>query len=339
MNKAIHVLLVDDEYENLDLFKSEFKHQYIIFTAENPSIAQKILAQETIHVLIADQRMPLISGMNLLTQIRIQYPKVIRILTSACNSFEDIQQAINKSEIYRYIKKPWQKDDVIDAINCAYNLYQHSQSQDTFIEQVSNNIRGPITALEHIAMVLEKEKRHFNVDNVDEYVQLITRNLTQIRSILDIVIYLKQNIDYKEAYSSINFKQAIHKILLALSIETSSTVKVCQTIDFYAPKNLVINTLSNLLDHITKPYKTSDLTQLHLDIDINCSVQQASIFITIHNSVLSQHKIDDIFSAFHKIHTINKNNNFNLYVINNDKTINNSTCFKLTIRSDYSKFQ
>jgi response regulator RpfG family c-di-GMP phosphodiesterase len=121
--EKIHILYVDDEAHNLTAFKATFRKQYTIFTAESALEGKKILESSKVHIIITDQRMPGITGVEFLESILLQYPDPIRILLTGFADMEAVINAINKGQVYRYINKPWEEEELRLVIENAYEVY------------------------------------------------------------------------------------------------------------------------------------------------------------------------------------------------------------------------
>ncbi len=121
-NKIINVLYVDDEENNLIGFTATFRKIFTVFTALSAKEAEKILAKKNIHILITDQRMPEISGTELLTLAVNKYPHQARILLTAYTDILALKDAVNKGQIFKYFDKPWNADELKLAIEQGYKL-------------------------------------------------------------------------------------------------------------------------------------------------------------------------------------------------------------------------
>ena len=124
MSKLPCVLFVDDELNNLISFKAAFRRHFSVYTTTDTDEAFEILAKNPIHVVLADQRMPQISGVDFLAQVRDMHPQAGRVLITAYSDIDSVINAINEGEVYRYIAKPWDEDWVIQIIQSAYTKYQ-----------------------------------------------------------------------------------------------------------------------------------------------------------------------------------------------------------------------
>ncbi|MBL7933223.1 MAG: response regulator [Bacteroidia bacterium] len=132
----IHVLYVDDEENNLVAFKAAFRRDFTVFTAISAAEGQKVLAENEIHVLITDQRMPGTLGTELLAQAVKDYPDQIRILLTGFSDIEAIKDAINRGQIYHYLQKPWKDDELKETIENAYKIYHLKKKQQELSKQL-----------------------------------------------------------------------------------------------------------------------------------------------------------------------------------------------------------
>lgn len=119
----INVLYVDDEVNNLEIFKAHFRHYYQIFTANSAENARQILETQEIHVLITDQKMPVTAGTQLLEQAIKVYPQQTRILLSAYAENEAIIDAFQRGLIFKYVLKPYSPAALKVIIDDAYEVY------------------------------------------------------------------------------------------------------------------------------------------------------------------------------------------------------------------------
>ncbi len=116
------LLLVDDEPDvSKSLSRLLRRDKYEIFTATSGEEALEVLQQHPIKVVISDQRMPHMSGSQLLTQVKEQYPDTIRIIISGYADFQAVSDAINQGSIYKFLAKPWNSDMLRAEIREAFN--------------------------------------------------------------------------------------------------------------------------------------------------------------------------------------------------------------------------
>lgn len=118
-----NILYVDDEDSNLRVFDSVFSRYYNVFTANNGKMAIKLLHQYDIHMIITDQKMPEMTGTDLLEQTLGDFPDVIRIILTGFADIQAIIKAINKCSIYKYVTKPYENAEIKDIIDKGLELY------------------------------------------------------------------------------------------------------------------------------------------------------------------------------------------------------------------------
>ena len=117
------ILYIDDEEHNLISFKSTFRRAYDIHVATSGRVGLEIMEQNEIHLVITDQRMPEMTGIEFLEKIVPRYPDCMRMIMTGFSDMDAIIQAINKGNIYRYIAKPWNREDLKIAIDSALEVY------------------------------------------------------------------------------------------------------------------------------------------------------------------------------------------------------------------------
>ncbi|MGE0562562.1 MAG: response regulator [Flavobacteriales bacterium] len=125
----IKLLYIDDEKDNLLAFRSTYRRIFDVFLANTISDANKILNELPIEVVIADQRMPEMTGVEFFESIINIYPNPIRILLTGYSDIKAVEDAINKGEVYRFINKPWNEFELKLTIENAYQLY-HLREQN-----------------------------------------------------------------------------------------------------------------------------------------------------------------------------------------------------------------
>lgn len=119
-NSGIHILYVDDEKGNCDYFKSAFRREHIIHTAYSGKKALELLqSNDEICLILTDQRMPEMSGVEFLEQSLKIAPDAIRVLVTGYSDMKTVIDAINKGQVYHYIPKPWSYDEMKITIEKA----------------------------------------------------------------------------------------------------------------------------------------------------------------------------------------------------------------------------
>ena len=113
------LLVVDDETDILDALKDTFEGTYDVRTASTGFSALEILRSERIDLLVTDQRMPHMTGLQLIMRARIDHPSLLAIVLTAYTHPLDLAQALNQGNVYRILSKPWDTGELLATIERA----------------------------------------------------------------------------------------------------------------------------------------------------------------------------------------------------------------------------
>ncbi len=113
------VLLVDDEVRSQEAMRRTLDEDFRILTAGDAEQARALLEQHPVAVILCDQRMPGLTGVAFLKEVRERWPDTVRIVISGYTDSEDIITGINDAGIYQYILKPWVPDHLLDTVRQA----------------------------------------------------------------------------------------------------------------------------------------------------------------------------------------------------------------------------
>ncbi|MEX0270112.1 response regulator [Leptolyngbyaceae cyanobacterium UHCC 1019] len=123
--KKAKMLVVDDEPDNLDLLYRTFRRDFTVLKAESGIHALQVLATEgEVAVIISDQRMPEMKGTEFLSRTVPQFPDTMRIILTGFTDVEDLVEAINSGQVYKYITKPWNPDELKAVVQRAAETYE-----------------------------------------------------------------------------------------------------------------------------------------------------------------------------------------------------------------------
>ncbi|HEY9908997.1 MAG TPA: response regulator [Thermosynechococcaceae cyanobacterium] len=168
--KKAKMLVVDDEPDNLDLLYRTFRRDFQVLKAESGVHALEVLSQEgEVAVIISDQRMPEMKGTEFLSRTVPQFPDTMRIILTGFTDVEDLVEAINSGQVYRYITKPWDPNELKVVVQRAAETYEllkqrteelrRSQAQIHLlatIVQIAQESDGMEASLQAIARVVGK---------------------------------------------------------------------------------------------------------------------------------------------------------------------------------------
>jgi two-component system, sensor histidine kinase and response regulator len=244
--KKYSILYVDDEESNLKGFRSIYFTEYIIHTATSGPDALNILANHDVHIIITDQKMPGMTGVQFLSNTLSKYPDPIRIILTGYSDIEVLMKAINECGIFRYLTKPWNEVEMNMTIKQALDTYclrkengelikalteanatleekvkMRTQKIEELISTVAHDLRSPLNQIRALLHLIELEFE--NIDPVqkgynDMIFQAADRLKTMINRILDINAIEHREINVK--IERVNLTELIHDA-------TSQVSKLC----------------------------------------------------------------------------------------------------------------
>ena len=136
-DKDYPILYVDDEHANRVVIKHNLGQQFTLRIADSAEAALEILHREPVAVLLADQRMPRVTGVDLAEQVLQRYPDVVRVIITAYSDLEATIDAINRARVNRFIKKPWTREELVAVMRESVHSYRNSQ----LINQMRERLR------------------------------------------------------------------------------------------------------------------------------------------------------------------------------------------------------
>ena len=146
MTEKIKILYIDDDQANLRAFNRIYRNYYDIQIATSAQIGLRLIQHDHFHILLVDQRMPNMTGVEFFAQLPKELYS-IKILITGYTDVNDLIEAINKGHIYKYIHKPYKKESIMEVLNEAYHVYCFRKSQeDDFYKykEVFTNSSDPI---------------------------------------------------------------------------------------------------------------------------------------------------------------------------------------------------
>jgi serine phosphatase RsbU (regulator of sigma subunit) len=169
------ILYIDDEENNLISFKSTFRRDYHIHVASSGQEALEIMENNHIQLVITDQRMPDMSGIEFLEQIVPLYPDCMRMIMTGFSDLEAVIQAINKGNIYRYVSKPWNREDLKITIDSALEVYNLKSQNRHLIEDLQEANRTLERKVQERAREIEQQR--LNITDSIHYASRIQKAL------------------------------------------------------------------------------------------------------------------------------------------------------------------
>lgn len=205
-NKKYRILYVDDEEVNLRIFERAFKRYYEVHTAISGQDAIKLLNEHQFHLIMTDQRMPNMTGVQLLLKIVPQFPNIVRMIMTGFSDEGEISRVDDEVGLDRFFVKPWNKNDLKDEFDKALHMrndgYEESggagstgsldlvESTLSLVETPENQeLKAEINSL--VEATKSKKRPEFVQGNVNELLNL-KESLMPIQQ--EIKIYLSDSV-------------------------------------------------------------------------------------------------------------------------------------------------
>jgi diguanylate cyclase len=130
------LLVVDDEPYILATLSSLLSTEFEVFTADSAEAAQALFGQHEIDLVLSDQKMPRFTGVQFLEWVRQHHPKTIRLLMTGFAELEEAVEAINRSQVFRYLFKPWRAEEMVEVLKGAARTFLLERSHEQLLEEL-----------------------------------------------------------------------------------------------------------------------------------------------------------------------------------------------------------
>ncbi len=223
MFKGIRVLYVDDEPHNLSAFKANFRRRVDILTATSAEEALELLKTETVHIILSDQRMPGMTGVEFFERLEDEYPLPVRILVTAYSDIEAVIKAINKGKVFRYLRKPWEDNEMMLAMQNAAEHYRtkdelrkKNEQLNRFVYSASHDLRSPLMSISGILQLakMENDPRQFC-----DYLNMINVSVERMDKFTQNIIEYYQNERGGEESEAVDIASLAKEILELLQVQ------------------------------------------------------------------------------------------------------------------------
>ncbi|WP_448519109.1 ATP-binding protein [Rhodoflexus sp.] len=234
VNEPYKILYLDDESNNLILFKAQFAEDFKVHTAQTVSEAMDILQQNEIELLITDQRMPSMTGIEFLRSINGIYPRITKIILTGFVDIEEIKIAINELGIAGYINKPWDEPSLRLLMQKACESYRHERQNRLLTEELEQRVIERTEELNKKRQILEMQNELLTELNNEKnsIIAFIAHDLkgplNRIEGLVNIITNYTEVTDQQLQYLSLitvcvnDGKNLIRNLLDAKAMEDSS---------------------------------------------------------------------------------------------------------------------
>ncbi|MCW3808008.1 response regulator [Plebeiibacterium marinum] len=320
--KRFNILYVDDEQSNLRIFKDTFRRRFNIHTASSAKEGIEIMQNTHIDLILSDQRMPEMTGVELLKYSFQKFPKTNRILITGYSDIDAIEDAINKARVFQYVQKPWNEGALLDIMSDALRVYElekenerqkkelliakkkaeeSDQLKTEFIYNLSHEIRTPMNGIIGFSNLLDNE--HVSEREKKGYIKIIQSSSNQLLNIIDDILEISHLVT-KQATANlteVNLNGLMSELMSVFSLTSKEKGIPLDLKTEYNGKEAIVYTdktrlytiISNLLDNAFKYTETG-----HVDFGFRYNDKMIEIFVRDTGIGINQENLNKIFHRF-----------------------------------------
>lgn len=360
MDKEVEVLYIDDEMNNLISFKANFRYHCIIHIAQSTVEAEKILdCNPNIRIIFCDHMMPNELGIDFLSRIKLSFPAPIRILLTAYADMELLVEAINKGNIYRFIRKPWINEEILSSMIEANKYYlttslletrnreleQAYRELDKFAYSVSHDLRDPLVG---VLSAISLAKEFDDLEEIYSLLDLMNTSILKLDSYIDSLkdYYLLrrgelklEEIDFNSVATHI---ENFYKIYTATNVLDFQIV-VDQRTTFKSDMSVIMLILHNLISNSIK-YQQKKEPNKQVVLNFKIANGFAEISIKDNGIGIPNEHLENVFNLFFRASNQVQGSGLGLYNVKNalvklngkidvESSENVGTMFKIIIPS------
>jgi response regulator RpfG family c-di-GMP phosphodiesterase len=151
------LLVIDDEPDVCDSVHDLLRREFRVLKATSAQEGLRLLQEEEVHIIMTDQRMPSITGVELLARVKAKKPQAIRMLFTGYADLESIVAAINLGHVFQFLKKPWRPEELQEAVRLAaaeYDRLVHDAEENDRLREELRELRERVAALERLVQTL-----------------------------------------------------------------------------------------------------------------------------------------------------------------------------------------
>lgn len=326
----IRILYLDDEENNLTSFKAGFRRDYKIFTTTTASEAVKILTDNEIHLVISDQKMPSLSGVEFFELIIPDFPDPIRMLLTGYADIEAVIDAINKGQVFRYIAKPWNEQELKITIENAYEVYLNRkeikdkteklgkayEELEKFVYSASHDLRAPLVSILGVVKLARAESPG---SSGIQYLEMIEKSVNKLDAFVQNIINYYQNLKKDEILTPVKWDVLLHETIenhkyFEGADKINLTSSVNQPGEFISDELRIKIVLNNLVSNAIK-YSDFQKGESTVSVKINCGPHKTLIEVQDNGIGIPEENISRLFEMFYRSSDSDQGSGIGLYIV------------------------
>lgn len=342
----LKLLYLDDEPQNLQVFKSAFKQDFEIQTFSDPDLALKAIETESFELVLVDQRMPRMTGVEFLEELNKRNHLAVRILLTGYSDVQALMDAINKGKVFYYATKPWKRDELKLVLLKAVDHFllvkrnrdlivklNHTVSElEIFLYRASHDLKSPITSQLGLLRLLKMELG----SGAHDYIQRMEILIGKLERLIEKMNQLSIN-GYKFVETNMKFdvSTALEKIIAKhkekIMTENIHISQYLQPIDnFYFDPDAGSVILENIIENAIQYLVPERPGEIRIESSYT-NQNSLNLTFTDNGSGIESDILDKAFLPFFKGTTRSDGNGLGLYVVK--KLCDELDC-SISIKSD-----
>jgi len=294
------ILFVDDDEANLVVCEAACGSDFEVLTATSAEAALACMRNDEVGVIVADQRMPGTTGVELLERVRIDHPDTVRLLITAYSDVQAAVAAINRGRVRRYLRKPWEPDELRAELADALDVYSMSRKLSALEVRlretervyalgvvaagIAHEMRNPMMWVTNSLTFAQKELRRLaeqaQAGGIKHQIEEIEASLTDTRTGVDRVVDIVRGIEMPIKSDSGALGPTDFAEVLRLSLRlVSGELMRCASLELdvtCAPKvranptklgQVVLNLLVNAMQAISARARSENVVSVRLRVD------------------------------------------------------------------------
>ena len=309
----ISILYVDDEIHNLSAFKASFRRDYDVHLANSAEEAFEALNTISPQIVIADQRMPEVTGVEFFEKLHSKNPDPIRILLTAYTSSQTVIEAVNKGQIDKYLVKPWNNDLMQSTLETGFSMFEArialkkkneelrktNSELNRFVYSVSHDLRAPLMSMLGLINLVKLEK---DIEGQAQFFELMEKSVAKMDT------YIQTTLDYYRNFKSeISIEPIKVKPLIDDIIESLSAYHFKAKINFTCSGNGEVHTdkmrlkicLSNIISNAVK-YGKKDSESYTINVDSVMEDDFLHVKVEDFGIGISESELPNIYDMFYR---------------------------------------
>jgi signal transduction histidine kinase len=174
-----NLLIIDDEIEITKALTRQFRKKYNVFSTTSAEEGFRILEEEKIQVVLSDQRMPGMTGVDFFAKIKDKYPYIMRVLLSGYTDSEALIGALNEGQVSRYVTKPWKQEELDSIIKEAFDkneLITRNRKLMYSLKEANQNLEEKVKVRTQELEKLNSKLLELNIEK-NRYIGMVAHDL------------------------------------------------------------------------------------------------------------------------------------------------------------------